>query len=66
MRLRDAIIKDLTPLQERYVELRKKPEQVSQVLAEGAEKARKIAQATMREVHAAMGLTSSSQKASTG
>lgn len=64
MRLRDSILKDLSPLQERYIELRKKPELVTDVLAQGAEKARSIAQATMREVHTAMGLTSAAQKAS--
>lgn len=63
MQLRDAVVKDLTPLQERYVELRAKPKLVTDVLAQGAEKARGIAQKTMSEVHAAMGLTLASQKA---
>ncbi len=63
MRLRDAVVSDLTPLQERYVELRAKPKLVTDVLAEGAEKARSIAQRTMADVHAAMGLTSAAQKA---
>jgi tryptophanyl-tRNA synthetase len=62
MRLRDSIVKDLSPLQERYVELRAKPKLVTDVLAQGAEKARVIAQKTMAEVHSAMGLTSASQK----
>jgi tryptophanyl-tRNA synthetase len=61
MRLRDAVVKDLAPLQERYVELRAKPSLVTDVLAQGAEKARTIAQKTMTEVHRAMGLTSASQ-----
>jgi tryptophanyl-tRNA synthetase len=64
MRLRDAVLKDLGPLQERYVELRAKPQLVTDVLAEGAEKARVIAKKTMHEVHQAMGLTSASQKVS--
>ena len=64
MRLRDAVLKDLGPLQERYVELRAKPKLVTDVLREGAEKARAIAQKTMTQVHAAMGLTSASQKVS--
>jgi tryptophanyl-tRNA synthetase len=64
MRLRDAMLKDLGPLQERYVELRAKPKLVTDVLAQGAEKARVIAQNTMQEVHQAMGLTSASQKVS--
>jgi len=63
MRLRDAVVKDLAPLQERYVELRAKPQLVTEVLAAGAEKARGIAQKTMTEVYGAMGLTSAAQKA---
>jgi tryptophanyl-tRNA synthetase len=59
------MLKDLTPLQERYVELRAKPKLVTDVLREGAEKAGAIAQKTMSEVHEAMGLTSASQKVST-
>ncbi len=61
MRLRDAIVSDLTPLQERYVELRAKPSIVGDALVQGAEKARVIAQQTMTEVHRAMGLTTASQ-----
>jgi tryptophanyl-tRNA synthetase len=57
MRLRDSIVKDLVPLQERLVELRAKPELVGDVLRAGAEKARNIARGTMHEVHTAMGLT---------
>jgi tryptophanyl-tRNA synthetase len=64
MRLRDAVVKDLAPLQERYVELRAKPSLVTDVLAQGGEKARAIAQKTMTEVHRAMGLTSASQRVS--
>ena len=62
MRLRDAVIADLAPLQERYVELRAKPRLVTDVLLAGAEKARNLAQNTMKEVHAAMGLTSAAQR----
>lgn len=58
MLLRDSIVKDLAPLQERYVQLRAKPRTVTDVLAEGGSRAREIAQKTMSEVHAAMGLTS--------
>ncbi len=64
MRLRDAVVKDLTSLQERYAELSAKPTLVTDVLAEGAQKARVIAQKTMTEVYAAMGLTSTAQKVS--
>jgi tryptophanyl-tRNA synthetase len=63
MRLRDAIVKDLTPLQERYTELQAKPQLVTDVLAAGAEKARGIAQKTMTQVYGAMGLTLAAQKA---
>jgi tryptophanyl-tRNA synthetase len=65
MRLRDAVVKDLQPLQERYLELRAKPKLVTDVLGDGAKKARAIAQKTMSEVHRAMGLTSASQKLDT-
>ena len=64
MRLRDAVLKDLAPLQERYVELRAKPRLVTDALAGGAERARAIATSTMRDVYTAMGLTSAAQKAS--
>jgi tryptophanyl-tRNA synthetase len=66
MRLRDSILKDLQPLQERYVELRAKPKLVTDVLAAGAEKARAIARSTMVEVYDAMGLTSAAQAKSLG
>lgn len=62
MRLRDAVVADLQPLQERYVELRAKPRLVTEVLGDGAAKARAIAQDTMKQVHEAMGLTSASQR----
>lgn len=63
MRLRDAMLKDLVPLQERLVELRAKPQIVHDVLIDGAARARGIAQKTMDEVRAAMGLGTSSLKA---
>ena len=66
MRLRDSILKDLVPLQERLVELRSKPEIVGDVLKSGGEKARNIAQNTMGEVYAAMGLTTRSEKRGAG
>src|SRR4029077_12777269 len=65
MRLRDAITRDLAPLQERYVELRAKPQLVTDVLTRGASKARGIAQQTMSEVYRAMGLTSAAQPKAT-
>ncbi|RYZ07185.1 MAG: tryptophan--tRNA ligase [Myxococcales bacterium] len=65
MRLRDAMLADLQPVQERYVELRKKPSLVTEAVAQGAERARAIAKSTMADVYGAMGLTSSSQKVPT-
>jgi tryptophanyl-tRNA synthetase len=66
MRLRDSILKDLGPLQERYLELRAKPTLVTDVLKEGGQKARAIAQRTMTEVYDAMGLTGAAQTKSLG
>lgn len=63
MRLRDAIVHDLAPFQERFVQLRQQPEKVKDVLVDGAERARTIARATIAEVRSAMGLTTSSLKA---
>ena len=51
---------------ERYVELRAKPKLVTDVLSDGAAKARAIAQRTMTEVYDAMGLTSAAQAKVTG
>ncbi|HVY28005.1 MAG TPA: tryptophan--tRNA ligase [Polyangiaceae bacterium] len=62
VRLKDAMLKDLVPLQERLIELRSKPQIVQDVLSEGAGKARAIAQKTIAEVRAAMGLGTSSFK----
>ena len=56
MRLKDAMLKDLVPLQEKLIELRAKPQIVHDVLADGANKARSIAQSTMDQVRSAMGL----------
>lgn len=47
----------LAPIQERRRQLEQNQERVWQVLEEGTCKARKVAQATMREVRAAMNLT---------
>ncbi len=60
MRLRDAIVGELAPFRERAAELRQDPKRVLRVLRDGAERARSIAQDTLREVHGAMGLTSRS------
>ena len=46
----------LTPIRERRAELAARPDDVRDVLREGAERADAIARQTMREVRAAMGL----------
>ena len=46
----------LAPIRERRAELAERPDDVRDVLREGAERARTIARQTMREVRAAMGL----------
>lgn len=54
--LSEAIHKDLLPIQEKRKELEVNPEYVDKVIREGAEKARSIAQETVREVKEKMGL----------
>ena len=46
----------LGPLRERFLEIKKSPEQVQAVLEEGAEKARAVANQTLNEVKRALGL----------
>ena len=53
----DAIIKEFMPIQEKRKELEAKPEYVEKVLKDGAEKARKVAEETLREVKLKMGLS---------
>ena len=53
----ETLVKYFAPARERYKELRANPEKVKKILMEGAEKARKIAGATMMEVREAVGLT---------
>jgi len=60
MQLRDSIVAELTPFREKSAELRQDPKRVLTVLQDGAERARGIARGTMREVHAAMGLSTRS------
>lgn len=55
-KLSQAIFKDLEPIQMRRKELELNPEFVDKVIAEGAEKARKVARETVREVREKMGL----------
>ncbi|MEY3746239.1 MAG: Tryptophan--tRNA ligase [Pseudomonadota bacterium] len=52
----DAINKELKPIQERAFHYIEDPDLVKNIVAEGCEKARKLARETMREVREAMGL----------
>ena len=52
----DAITKELKPMQERAIHYVENPDLVKSVVAEGCEKAGKLARETMREVREAMGL----------
>jgi tryptophanyl-tRNA synthetase len=54
--LAEAINSALRPIRERRVELAAKPEYVAEVLADGAQRARVIAQKTLNEVKQKMGL----------
>jgi tryptophanyl-tRNA synthetase len=51
----DAVVEYLTPVRERYEELRGDEDQLEAVFAQGAEKARAIAGETVRDVREAMG-----------
>lgn len=55
-RLAAKMIERLAPMHEKRMELSAKPEMVKEILHEGAKRARKVAQATMAEVRAAMHL----------
>jgi tryptophanyl-tRNA synthetase len=52
----EAINKELKPIQERATHYIEDPDLVKNIVAEGCEKARKLARETMREVREAMGL----------
>lgn len=54
--LAELIIKTLQPIQEKRLKLMKNQKQVMKILAEGAKKARPLAQATMEEVRKKVGL----------
>jgi tryptophanyl-tRNA synthetase len=54
--LAEAIDKELSPIREKRKELESTPEYVAKVITDGAEKARIIASATMKEVKEKMGL----------
>jgi tryptophanyl-tRNA synthetase len=53
----DAMLKELAPIRERALMLQEDPTAVRNVLADGCERARKLAQDTMRDVRDAMGLS---------
>lgn len=55
-RLSAKMVERLAPMHEKRMELSAKPELVREILNEGAKRARKVAQATMAEVRAAMHL----------
>jgi tryptophanyl-tRNA synthetase len=52
----DGVIKELEPIQARAAEYAEDPTLVKNIVAEGCEKARKLARETMREVRDVMGL----------
>jgi tryptophanyl-tRNA synthetase len=53
----DGILAELKPIQERAAEYAEDPTLVKNVVAEGCERARKLARETMRDVREAMGLS---------
>jgi tryptophanyl-tRNA synthetase len=55
--LTETMIAELTPIRENALALRAEPKRVLRVLRDGGEKARGMAERTMREVRSAMGLT---------
>jgi tryptophanyl-tRNA synthetase len=59
--LADNMIAALAPIREGALELQQKPDQVDQILADGASAARRIAMETLREVRDRMGLLSLAQ-----
>jgi len=54
--LAKAIFNELVPIQEKRKELEGKPEYINKVISDGDEKARKIAQETLKEVKEKMGI----------
>ena len=52
----DSVLKELKPIQERAAEYAADPTTVKNIVAEGCEKARKLARETMRDVRDVMGL----------
>ena len=58
MRLKDVMLRELAPVQERGKALKAEPKRVLKVLQDGAERARNVAHGTLTEVRHVMGLTS--------
>ena len=54
--LSDNMIKELTPIREKSLELINNPDRVIDTLNTGAQKCKKIAEETMKEVRSLMGL----------
>jgi tryptophanyl-tRNA synthetase len=57
----DVVVDRLTPFQERMAELLDDPAELDRILADGADRAREVAQATMARVRAAAGLLPSAR-----
>lgn len=55
--LAEAVVAMLTPIQERFLEIRNDKERLSTILEQGAEQARKQAQRTLRTVYKKIGLS---------
>jgi tryptophanyl-tRNA synthetase len=55
-RLAETIEQEMRPIRERFLDLRSRPDEMWEILRDGAERARAIAAATMEEVRSAMGL----------
>lgn len=53
----DSLMTYFAPARKRYTELKDHPEMVKEILEKGRDKARKIAEATMKEVREVIGLT---------
>ena len=53
-RLADHIVARIEPMRQKREELRRRPDTVMDILKDGSARARKVAQATMEEVHRAM------------
>lgn len=57
MKLPENILPLLEPIQERQAELKANPDKVRDIIPDGTDRARKIAQETMMEIREITGLT---------